>query len=339
MSTATRLTLASVTVTFNRLARLQASLPRLLEDAQAGAPGSTVMVVDNASTDGTADWLATLQNPCLRVLTLPENTGGAGGFEVGMRALAEAEDPDWTLLLDDDAWPEKGATLALIETVSACDSPTAPLGAVAAAVRLPDGRIAEMNRPGFNPFWAPRMIWATLTRGNRVGFKLPDAAYAADAPVREIDNASFVGYAVSREGRTRIGPPEGGLFIYGDDVLYSLMLRRAGLRILFAPQVRFVHDCGTMGEGFIYRPLWKAYYHCRNGVAIARAAAGPVIFPLALLWYTALWVRRGRHYPAAERRLYGSMLRRGLWDGLLWRRGRADHIHRMTALSQERSRG
>ena len=37
----------------------------------------------------------------------------------------------------------------------------------------------------------------------------------------------------------------------------------------FVPALRFTHDCGTMGDGFVYRPLWKIYYHCRNGVSIA----------------------------------------------------------------------
>ena len=71
--------------------------------------------------------------------------------------------------------------------------------------------------------------------------------------------------------------------LYGDDVLYSLRLRRAGLGMVFMPAVRPDHDCGTMGQGFIYRPLWKIYHHCRNGVSIARQAAGPIIFPAALL--------------------------------------------------------
>jgi rhamnopyranosyl-N-acetylglucosaminyl-diphospho-decaprenol beta-1,3/1,4-galactofuranosyltransferase len=310
----------AVIVTYNRLARLQDSLPRLLAE-----PLARVVVVDNASTDGTSDWLAGVHDARVQVLRLPDNTGGAGGFAAGMAALA-AMDPDWILLLDDDAWPEPGAISAFSETVLSLPP---DIGAVAAAVRLPDGRIAEMNRPGFNPFWHLRAFLGAFRRGTRAGFKLPDAAYAPAAPVVMIDNASFVGYFVARAGRQAVGVPEAGLFIYGDDVLYSLTLRRAGLAIAFAPAVRFTHDCGTMGQGFIYRPLWKAYYHCRNGVAIARAAAGPLIFPAALAYYIAVWARRGRHYGGAERKLYRRMMWAGVRDGLLGRRGRNDAIHRL----------
>ena len=112
-------------------------------------------------------------------------------------------------------------------------------------------------------------------------------------------------------------------------MLYSLRLRRAGIGMVLMPQVRFEHDCGTMGQGFIYRPLWKIYYHCRNGVSIARQAAGPLIFPAALAYYTLVWWRRGRFYEAGEKRLYRRLMWTGLRDGLLRRRGRNDAVHAM----------
>ncbi|KKL96773.1 hypothetical protein LCGC14_1841110, partial [marine sediment metagenome] len=161
----------------------------------------------------------------------------------------------------------------------------------------------------------------------RRGFKVSDADLAPEGPVQRIDIASFVGFFVSRGAVARIGLPEAGLFLYGDDVLYSLRLRRAGFAMELRPALRFVHDCATMDRDFVYRPMWKIYYHARNGVQIAREAAGPVIFPVALAYYTLVWWRRGRHCPPAERRLYNRMMRTGLWDGLRGRRGRNDAIH------------
>ena len=289
-----------------------------------------VIVVDNASTDDTAAWLAGQGDPRLQVLRLAQNSGGAGGFAAGMAAATELSPaPDWILLLDDDAHPRPGALAQFRRDIAAMGT---DLPAVAAAaVYLPDGRIAEMNRPSRNPFWHPTLLLRTLLRGNRAGFHLPDSAFVPTAPVQEIDLASFVGYFVSRAAIARAGLPEAGLFIYGDDVLYSLRLRRAGLSLRFLPAVQFEHDCATMGEGFIYRPLWKIYYHCRNGVAIARAAAGPVVFPAALLWYVVLWARRGQYYTVPEQQLYRKMMWQGIRDGLRGRRGRNDVIHQMAA--------
>lgn len=304
-------------VTFERLERLKVGLPRLLSEV----PG-TVLVVDNASRDDTFDWLAAQTHPQLRVLRLDENVGGAGGFERGMAALAAADDPDWMLLLDDDAWPEPGLQEAFARALRDLPHDT---GAIAGAVRLPDGTISEMNRPGWNPFWHPRKLWATLLMNSRRGFKLADSAY--DRGQVAVDNASFVGFFVSRRGRELVGLPEGGLFIYGDDVLYSLRLRRAGLKLIFDPSLRFVHDCRTFDGSFVYRPLWKLYYTCRNGVEIARQAAGPLVFPLALAWYIALWWRRGRACPPHERAAYRRMMWRGIADGLRRRRGRETRVH------------
>lgn len=320
----------AIIVTFNRLAALQGTLPHVLsEDVDA------LWVIDNASTDGTGDWLDTLDDPRINVIKLTENTGGAGGFYTGVRAALECGNvPDWLVLFDDDAWPAPGAIARFRSTAPALPD---DVGAVSAAVCYPNGRLCEMNRQGLNPFWHPKVLWDTLTKrkGDRSSFKLRDAELAPDAPVREIDNASFVGFILRTAATAKAGLPEAGLFIYGDDVLYSLTMRRAGYRILLDPAVRFIHDCGTMGEGFVYRPLWKIYYHCRNGVAIARVAAGPIVFPAALAYYTLLWWKRGRACPAAERDTYYKLMWQGIRDGLLWRRGRHNQAHEIAALAVE----
>lgn len=315
-------TLAAIVVTFNRVEQLQITLARLLDSS-----ADNIIVIDNASTDGTADWLAAQSDPRLHLQRLPDNQGGASGFEAGMAYARDHIDPDWVVLMDDDARPAPGALTRFRSETSSLDT---DVGAVAAAVFYPDGRLCEMNRPSRNPFWNLRLFVKTLFTGTRNGFHVPDAAFAPDAPTLPIDVASFVGYFVSRAAIAKTGLPEGGLFIYGDDVLYSLRLRRAGFGLTMLPAVQFEHDCGTMGEGFVYRPLWKIYYHCRNGVSIAWQAAGPLIFPAALAYYTLMWWQRGQRLQGAERSLYYKMMRAGLRDGLLRRRGRHDAVHTAT---------
>ncbi len=316
------MTLAAVVVTYNRLAPLKITLARLLDEAC-----EHTIVVNNASTDDTADWLAAQSNPRLHVINLDTNTGGAGGFEAGMGYARDTLDPDWVVLMDDDARPAPGALDCFARETSNIDPNSGEYGCIAAAVFYPDGVICEMNRPSRNPFWHFKLFIKTLFTGSRAGFHLDDTAYAPDAGAVDIDVASFVGYFVSRGAIARVGLPEGGLFIYGDDVLYSLRIRRAGLKIAMHPAVRFEHACGTLGDGFVYRPIWKIYYHCRNGVSIARQAAGPLIFPAALLYYIAVWWRRGRHCSPAERPAYYRMMRAGLRDGMRGLRGRNDAVH------------
>ena len=321
--------IAAVVVTFNRINELKITVARLLASA-----ADTIIVVDNASGDDTPDWLAAQTDPRLHVVTLDDNMGGAGGFEAGMAYARDTLDPDWVVLMDDDARPVDGALREFRAQIEKIDTNNEEIGCVAAAVFYPNGTLCEMNRPSRNPFWNLGLFAKTLFKGTRAGFHMSDADFEPDAGNKPIDVASFVGYFVSRGAIQQAGLPEGGLFIYGDDVLYSLRLRRAGIDMLLMPSVRFEHDCGTMGQGFIYRPLWKIYYHCRNGVSIARQAAGPLIFPAALLWYVTIWWRRGLHYAAHERALYRHMMWAGLRDGLLRRRGRNDVIHQLAAVDK-----
>ena len=68
----------AVVVTYNRLALLQQCLAALCAQT---VRGFTVLVVDNASTDGTADYLKTLDMPGLVCRNPGKNLGGAGGIK------------------------------------------------------------------------------------------------------------------------------------------------------------------------------------------------------------------------------------------------------------------
>ncbi len=301
-------TIVALVVTFNRLAQLQRTVARLLAE-----PVDHLLVIDNGSRDGSGLWLAAQTDPRLTVITSAHNSGGAGGFEVGMREGVARFDPDWLVLMDDDARPEPG----MIAAFRAQDHHAAD--AVAAAVYYPDGRICEMNRPSVNPFWSKVSFLRTIRRG-RMGFHVPDAAYHGRQIA--IDGASFVGLFLSRAGVARAGFPDGRLFLYGDDVMYTLGLRRAGGTIRFAPDLRFVHDCGTFdGDIRVARPLWKAYYLHRNALLVYRRAAGPW-YPMVLAAVVPKWWAKGRAY-GPDRRAFRALLRLALRDALTGRRNRS----------------
>ena len=76
----------AIVVTYNRLPLLKQCLAALRAQT---VQGFTVLLVDNASTDGTADYIKTLAMPGLVCRNPGENLGGAGGFAYGIRAAAE----------------------------------------------------------------------------------------------------------------------------------------------------------------------------------------------------------------------------------------------------------
>lgn len=301
--------LVAVVVTYNRLDKLKAVIGRLLDST--GEELQAAVVIDNASTDGTGAWLAAQDDPRLLVVSSAENMGGAGGFEAGMRLAVERFDPDWMVVMDDDARPAPGALAAFHAHPRPDDT------AFAAAVYFPDGRICEMNRPSENPFWHPRIFLRTLRRG-RDGYHIPYSDYDAPGP-RPIDLTSFVGLFLSRRIVRETGFPEGRLFLYGDDVIYTLRLRRKGLKIQFDPRLRFEHDCSTFADDRrrVFRPLWKVYYTYRNGLIMYRTAAGLLFWPLLLLLAVKWRLAAGRY--GADRATYLRLTRRAVADAVLGR--------------------
>ncbi len=298
--------LVAVVVTHNRLEQLRVTLARLLESDPEML--QAIVVVDNASTDGTGDWLKGQDDPRVAVVSNADNLGGAGGFDKGMRYAVKEFDPDWLVVMDDDARPDPGALAAFHAGPRPDDT------AWAAAVYYPDGRICDMNRPSVNPFWGLGPFLRALVQG-RKGYHIPHSAYDAGGPT-PIDLTSFVGLFLSRRIIHQTGYPDPQLFLYGDDVFYTLTLRRHGLKILFDPDLRFEHDFGSFGgqDRGTMRPLWKVYYFLRNRLLMYRAAAG-WLFWFLLPVMSLKWEFAARRY-GADRTVYLRLKRRAVRDAL-----------------------
>lgn len=317
--------LVAVVVTHNRLDKLRVTVARLLDSPPVLL--DRLVVVDNACTDGTADWLSQQSDARLTVLRCDKNIGGAGGFEAGLRAAVADYDPDWVLLMDDDGRPDPGA-LADFHALDLSD-----WDAVAAAVYYPTGEICDMNRPSRNPFGSLSMFLRTLFRlGARDGFHLGPADYAIDAPPRAVEITSFVGLFLSRQAIALAGYPDPSLFLYADDGLYAFELNDRGGRIGFHPQVRFEHDCSTFaGRSGRFVPLWKSYYYHRNLLMLYRRAAGWMFVPLLML-VVPKWILKLRFH-TGSRSLYLRLLGIAVWHGLRGRTG-TDH-NRLLVLTGE----
>ena len=94
----------SVVVTYNRKHLLIKNLFALINQIQTL---TSIIIVNNASTDGTIQELQNsglLESPYIQLVSLAQNTGGAGGFSVGMQ-LAFEQGADYVWMMDDDAMP------------------------------------------------------------------------------------------------------------------------------------------------------------------------------------------------------------------------------------------
>ena len=234
---------AVVVVTYNRADLLERMLVGL---AALERLPDAVFVVDNASTDHTADVLAAATNPGLEVVRPTDNLGGAGGFHLGVRtAYAAGHDRVW--LMDDDVVPAPDCLTVLMAQDEDC--------LIAVREDLA-GRLVEKAAVRFdlrNPL-AIRPKTASV-----------ETAYGARArmPARvEVQNVAFEGFMLRRRVIDAIGLPDPSFFIFYDDADYALRARRAGYRIWAARDAVLVRQLDFDQQHDLSG--WKGYYMYRN---------------------------------------------------------------------------
>lgn len=96
--------LSAIIVTHNRKQLLAECVNKLLNQSH---PPNQILIIDNASTDGTESYLKAqgfLDHSLITYHCLTENIGGAGGFAEGIK-MAMQSGAEWMWLMDDDAMP------------------------------------------------------------------------------------------------------------------------------------------------------------------------------------------------------------------------------------------
>lgn len=143
--------LSVVILSYNRRDALRRTLTELR--SQGLFDSAQIIVVDNASADGSADMVRT-EFPGCEVLALSTNAGVAG-FNRG----AERARGDMLLILDDDAWPEPDALVAALEMLR-----TRPMtGAVALLPKHPATQVEEWRHER-----VPQSRWPVMGCGNLI---------------------------------------------------------------------------------------------------------------------------------------------------------------------------
>lgn len=222
METVKPVRIAAIVVTYNRKALLGECLDALLNQTR---PADSIIVLDNASTDGTGKLFEKDEKydlSCIDYIRMDSNLGGAGGFCEGIK-YACRKDFDWIWVMDDDTIPEPESLEKLCDSVSVLPENTS---FVASSVYGP-GKEA-MNLPIID-----------MRKVKETGYA--DWYRYLDKGLVKIERATFVSILVKNGAVKKVGLPFKNYFIWGDDSEYTLRLTRYYGPAYFSGDSRVLH--------------------------------------------------------------------------------------------------
>jgi len=259
----------AIVVTYNRKEMLYENLTALFGQS---FEDFDVLVVDNASTDGTEDVVAEFEeeHSGLFYHNMGENTGGAGGFAYGVGYACE-KGYDFCWLMDDDTIPEKEAFISLCRKANRLKGEFAFIGSM---VKWTDGSPAVMNMMDV------RKDWYKKERYIKEG--LVPVAWG-----------SFVSLFIKTDLVRKCGLPIEEFFIYGDDVEYTERLAEEATGYIDLDSIVIHKTKNNKGFDPAEVPTEKiplCYYDSRNRFYIAKRNGVRGI--CAYVYYQLLFIAR-----------------------------------------------
>jgi GT2 family glycosyltransferase len=213
--------LCSITVTWNAAGALPRQLHALMAQS---SPIDEIIVVDNASTDGTVELLAK-EYPKVTVLTLPTNQGVGGIYAVGLEYAVHKKNYSWVWTLDQDSIPSADCLRELLGTSEELHKHLPEkVGILApAALNLSTG----VNYPGW--IWRDRIVNLPADDGKRI--QMADLVISS-------------GSLISGEAVKDVGLPRKDFFMDFVDFEYCLRMRNKGYLIAVVRSASSYHKLG-----------------------------------------------------------------------------------------------
>jgi GT2 family glycosyltransferase len=234
--------LSIVIVSWNVREDLRECLQSLLRDEGSRLESGEIeiIVVDNASTDGTAE-MVNLEFPRVKLLVNSQNLGYTKANNIGINHSRGK----YILLLNPDTIVHQGALQALID----CAESHPEAGIIGAKLLNPDGSVQRSARSFPD-------IGAGLFRNTFLGRLFPNNPFVrryllADFgydEVREVDWVSGAAMLVRRDLIERIGGLDERFWAYCEDVDLCWRAWQAGYKVLFCPNAVITHKVGRSSD-------------------------------------------------------------------------------------------
>ena len=226
-----------------------------------------VMVLDNASTDGSVEAIRT-EFPDVQIVPLSENKGYAGNNNVGIR-LALEQGADWVFVLNEDTLLAPDCVERLMEAGES-DPRVGIVGPMVYHADEPD--VIQSAGGLFDRYWRPK----------HAGQNEPDTGQFST--VRSVEWVTGCALMIRRETVEDIGLLDERFFYYWEETEWCFRAGKHGWRILHVPQARLWHK-GVQRD---YKPSPAVtYYNTRNRLLFLAKHHAPLTAWL-VAWFEVL---------------------------------------------------
>lgn len=284
---------AAVTVTYNSADVLDDFLASM--ERQQG--DWSLIIVDNASADGTRRRLEQIDDDRIRVILNPTNDGFAAGTNIGIRAALEGGAASVLLLNNDTVFDAD----MIVELSS---------------------RLAESGAGAISPVIVfdhdPNLIWYAgghldWARGVKViheHFEQP-VAQAGTTPF-ETSFCPACCMLFTRSAMETAGLLDEDFFVYWEDAEHCLRMHAVGLKIVVTPALRIRHKASILTGGMMSD--FSLYQQYKNRIILLRKAANPIMMAYSVCVVSAAVV--GRYLFRGDPRRGTALRLKAVWAGI-----------------------
>ncbi len=228
--------LAVVIVSWNVKALLRQCLLSLSASTASSSPSCQIIVVDNASTDGSVDMVRG-DFPGVTLIANPSNSGFVQGCNQG----AAASNSRYILLLNPDTEVIGDALPLMVDYMDGHPA----VGVLGPRLLFPDGQV-QSSRRRF-PTVATAFFESTVLQQWFPRHRLLSRYYmldTSDDATQEVDWVTGACMCIRREAWDQVGPLDTDLFMYSEELDWCCRAKQAGWRAVYYPEAAVVHHEG-----------------------------------------------------------------------------------------------
>lgn len=206
-----------------------------------------IYIVDNASTDGSAEAIRENYKKLITLIVNDQNLGGSGGFNTGLKEILN-RDYKYAMLLDNDVILDKNTIFSLYNLLEDNDS-----------IAVAGSKIYSMDNPNQIQELGAEIDFSEFYIKPFCKGYIDDGAFAE---VHDCDYVPACSMMVRVDAIRKVGIMDEGYFIYWDDIDWGYRFKLAGYRVVTDPKSLVWHKMGVAQK----TNTFGTYYFWRNRI-------------------------------------------------------------------------